>query len=92
MLTLTVNVSGAEEKALRYSMADPQEWFANFVNYRIRVAMQEIYDAEIEKIKSNPKATTIPINVKQVVTDANIKSAAERNLELEEMMKNEKIV
>lgn len=92
MLTLTVTVTGAEEKALRYSMADPQEWFANFVDYRTRVAMQEIYDLEVEKIKADPNATTIPINIKQVVTDSNVKSAAERNLEMKEIMKNEKMV
>lgn len=81
-MTITVTVSDAEEKALKWMAADPQVWAENFIKQRALIAMNEIYEMEIARMKSDPNTTHIPVNVEQVVLDAQIKSAAERMLDL----------
>lgn len=82
MMTITVTVSDAEEKALKWMAADPQYWAENFIKQRALIAMNEIYEMEIAKLKSDPNTTHIPVNVEQVVLGAEIKTAAERLNEL----------
>lgn len=81
-MTITVTVSDSEEKALKWMAADPQVWAENFIKQRALIAMNEIYEMEIARMKSDPNTTHIPVNVEQVVLDAKIKSAAERMLDL----------
>jgi len=77
-MILSVELTPVEEKALKYVAADPQEWFANFVQHRARIAIQEIYDLEVAKAKADPNTTHIPVNIEDVVLAADIKSAAEQ--------------
>jgi hypothetical protein len=82
MMTITVTVSDVEEKALKWMSFDPQVWAENFIKQRAKIAMNEIYEMEIARMKADPNTTHIPINVEQVVMEANIKSGAERMQEL----------
>lgn len=79
MATYTVTLTDAEDKALRTVAVDPQEWIDNAVHNRCRIAIDEIYLAEVERMTADPDITTIPADKEQVVLAAEIQSAAERN-------------
>jgi hypothetical protein len=82
MNTFTITITDAELKALAYSVVDPQEWVDNAVHERCRVAMEEIFVAEVARMVADPTTTSIPADREQVVLDADIQSAAERHEEL----------
>ena len=83
MTTLTIELTAAQEKALAYVAASPQEWAENAVHNRCRIAMDEIYDAEVARMTADPDITSIPADKDAVVLAADIQSAAERNAEAE---------
>jgi hypothetical protein len=83
MATLTIELTATQEKALAYVAASPQEWAENAVHNRCRIAMDEIYDAEVARMTADPAITNIPADKDAVVLAADIQSAAERNAEAE---------
>jgi hypothetical protein len=83
MTTLTIELTAAQEKALAYVAASPQEWAENAVHNRCRIAMDEIYDAEVARMTADPDITSISADKDAVVLAADIQSAAERNAEAE---------
>ena len=74
----TVTLTDAEDKALRYVALDPQDWIDNAVHNRCRQAIDAIYTAEVERMTADPEITSIPADKTQVVLDADIMSAADR--------------
>ena len=76
-MILSVTLTPVEEKALKYAAVDPQEWFANFVQHRARIAIQEIYDIEVAKAIADPNQASIPTNVDDVVLASTLPSAAD---------------
>ena len=83
MTTLTIELTATQEKALAYVAASPQEWAENAVHNRARIAIDEIYDAEVARMTADPDITSIPADKDAVVLAADIPSAAERNAESE---------
>jgi hypothetical protein len=79
MNTFAVTLTDAELKALAWTSADPQEWIDNAVHNRCRIAMDEIYQMEVERMTADPNITSIPADKEQVILAADILSAAERN-------------
>ena len=79
MATLTIELTPTQEKALAYVAASPQEWAENAVHNRCRIAIDEIYDAEVARMTADPDITSIPADKDAVVLAADIQSAAERN-------------
>jgi len=78
MNTFTVTLTDAELKALAYIAYNPQDWINNVVHERCRIAMEEIFTAEVARMVADPTTTSIPANREQVVLNADITSAAER--------------
>ena len=83
MTTLTIELTETQEKALAYVAVSPQEWAENAVHNRARIAIDEIYADEVERMTADPDITSIPADKDAVVLAANIKTAAERNAESE---------
>lgn len=83
MATYTVTLTDAEDKALRHVTLDPQEWIDNAVHNRCRIAIDDIYTAEVERMTNDPDITSIPADKDQVVLDAEVLSVAERNEQAE---------
>jgi len=79
MATLTIELTATQEKALAYVAVSPQEWAENAVHNRARIAIDEIYDAEVARMTADPDITSIPADKDAVVLAADIQSAAERN-------------
>lgn len=75
--TYTVELTEAQQKALEYVAVDPAEWIRNVVHNRCRMAMDDIYNAEVVRMTNDPNITAIPADKNQVVLDADIQTAAE---------------
>lgn len=82
MATYTVILTDAEDKALRYVALDPQDWIDNAVHNRCRQAVDQIYQEEVERMTADPDITSIPANKEQVVLDADIMSAADKQAQV----------
>ena len=81
--TYTVSITDAEKKALEYIALSVQDWIDNAVDNRARIAMDEIYAAEVARMTADPDITNIPADKDVVVLAADIKSAATRQAEAE---------
>lgn len=77
-----VTLTEAQDKALAYVAADPAEWIQNAASERARIAMEEIFQMEVQRMLQDPTITEIPADREAVVMAADIKSAAERNIEV----------
>jgi len=80
--TYTITLTDAEDKALGYVAVSQQDWIDNAVHNRCRIAIDEIVNAEVEKKLA--AGETISGSKEDIVNAADIKSAAERNLESQE--------
>jgi hypothetical protein len=74
-----VTLTDAEDKALRYVAADPQDWIDNVVHNRCRQAIDDIYTAEVERMTADPEIESVPADKGRVVLEAQVLSVAERN-------------
>lgn len=81
MVDLTITLTDAEYKALAYVAVDPVEWITNFAKNRANAAMQEVYVSEIARLNADPDVETIPADPEEVLRNAPLVSAAERQAE-----------
>ena len=86
MTTYTITLTDAEVKAMEYVALSVQDWADNALQNRARIAMDEIYDAEVARMTADPTITSIPADKEAVVLAADIKSAAVRQAESEAEM------
>jgi hypothetical protein len=75
MAEYTVTLTEAQEKALAHVAYDPQEWIQNAVSERARLAMEEIFNNEVQRMLADPNVTEIPADRETVVLAADIKTA-----------------
>jgi|TARA_B110000238_G_C15849662_1_gene320456 hypothetical protein len=80
-MNITITLTAAQEKGLAYVALSPQEWAENAVHNRCRIAIDEIYNAEVARMTADPAITSIPADKDAVVLAADIKSAATRQAE-----------
>jgi hypothetical protein len=85
--TYTVSITDAEKKALEYIALSVQDWIDNAVHNRARIAIDEIYNAEVARMTADPDITSIPADKEAAVLAADIKSVAVRNAEQEAEVK-----
>ena len=86
MNTFTVTLTDAELKALAYVALDPQEWIDNAVHNRCRQAIDQIYAEEVQRMTDDHSIDSIPANKEQVVLDAQVQSATDRQAAAESEM------
>lgn len=77
MATYTINLSDAEDKALGVVAFSQDDWIQNAVKERCRIAMEEIVNAEVQRLLGEGKSITGSKD--DIVMAAPIKSAAERS-------------
>lgn len=77
-MDINITLTEAEAKALAYVALSPQEWAENAIRERARIAMEEIFQIEVQRMLADPNTTEIPANREVVVLAADIQSAAER--------------
>ena len=83
MTTYTITLTDAETKAMEHVAFSVQDWADNALKNRARQAIDEIYNSEVARMTADPSITSIPADKDQVVLNADIKSAAERQAEEE---------
>ena len=83
MATYTTTLTAAETKAMEYIAVSVQDWADNALQNRARIAIDEIYNAEVARMTADPDITSIPADKDAVVLAADIKSAATRQAEAE---------
>ncbi len=81
MTTYTINLTDAEDKALKFVAFSAQDWIDNAVHERCRLAIEEIVNAEVQR----KLAAGQPITGSKddIVLAADIESAGERQARLE---------
>ena len=81
--TYTTTLTDSEVKAMEYVAFSVQDWADNALKNRARIAIDEIYNSEVARMTADPDITTIPADKDQVVLEADIKSAATRQAEVD---------
>ena len=81
MTTYTITLSAAEDKALHVVALSAQDWIDNAVHERCRVAIEEIVAEEVQRLLAAGQPITGTKD--DIVLNAPVKSAAERNAEFE---------
>lgn len=76
-MDITITLTEAEAKALSHVALDPSEWATNVVKERCRLAMEDIFQTEVQRMIADPAITEIPADREAVVLAADIVSAAE---------------
>lgn len=79
-MDITITLTEAEHKALAYVALDPQEWVQNAASARAHTAMEEIFQAEVQRMLSDPTVTEIPADREAVVLASELPSAAQRQV------------
>jgi hypothetical protein len=81
MVTYTITLSDAEDKALHVVALSAQDWIDNAVHERCRIAIDEIVNTEVQR----KLAAGEPITGSKddIVIAADIESAAERQVRME---------
>jgi hypothetical protein len=87
MTTYTITLSDAEDKAIHVVALDAQDWIENAVHNRCRIAMEEIIAAEVQRLLAAGQPITGTKD--DIVLNAPVKSAAERQAELEAQRQQE---
>jgi hypothetical protein len=77
MNTFTITLTDAELKALAFVAYDPQDWMDNAIRERCRLAIEEIFTAEVARMVADPSTTSIPADREAIVLAADIKTAKE---------------
>ena len=77
----TITLTDAEDKALGFVAFSQQEWINNAIHERCRLAIEEIVSAEVQR--KLDAGESITGSKEDIVNAAPIKSAAERQDELE---------
>lgn len=83
-MNYTITLTEAEDLALQYVAADPQDWIDNAATNRARIAIDEICDLYVKtKLENNQPitATNKPDMVLAAYQEGLIKTAAQRNEE-----------
>jgi hypothetical protein len=81
MTTYTITLTNAEDKALHSVAISAQDWIDNAVHERCRIAIEEIFIAEAQRIAS--AGGEISGTKDEIVMAANVESAVERQARLE---------
>jgi hypothetical protein len=79
MATYTITLTDAEDKALGAVAFSQDEWIQNVVHHRCAVSMEEIVNAEVQRMFAIGQPITG--TKEEIVLAAKIKSAAERHAE-----------
>ena len=82
--TYTITLNDAEVKAMEHVSYSVQEWAENALKDRARKAKDEIYNAEVARMTADPDITSIPADIDQVVLDADLETAKEREDKFQE--------
>ncbi len=83
-MNYTITLTEAEDLALQYVAADPQDWIDNAATNRARIAIDEICDLYVKTKLENNQPITVTNKTDMVLAayeEGLVKTAAQRNEE-----------
>ena len=83
MSQYTITLTLEQEKALLSDMISIQNWIENAITNKARQCTDQIVKDEIKRMQNDPNITTIPADKDEILRNAEIQIAAERQAELE---------
>ncbi len=78
MPQITFELTDVEAMVLAHIALDPLDFIDNLATWRARLAMDEIVEMEIARMIADPNTPTIPSDRDQIVQNAVLTPAAER--------------
>lgn len=78
MTKYTVELTDSEVKAMEFVAYSVQDWIDNAVKNRVRRAIDQIYNMEVERMTADPEITSIPADKNQVVLDADLETLKDK--------------
>lgn len=78
-MEIKITLTEAEAKALAYIADDPQVWVQNAASERASIAMEQIFQMEVQRMLADPTVTEIPADREAVVLAADILPQIDRN-------------
>lgn len=69
MITYTITLTEAEDKALRFVANDVQDWIDNAVHERCRIAIDEVVRIEMQRMLADPSVQQIPADKETIVAN-----------------------
>lgn len=87
MKTYTIEITDAQDLALRHVAVDPQFWIQNMVNVRCDLAIEDIVKMEIERKLAARE--TITGSKDDIVLASGIESSVERQARFDAMVPQE---
>jgi hypothetical protein len=76
----TITLTDVQDKALRLTVADPQDWIENAVFNRCRIAIDDIATSETARMIADPAITSIPADKATLVMQAEFPAPVEPSL------------
>lgn len=77
MVTYTVTLSEAEDKAIHYVASSAQAWIDNAVHERCRIAIDQIVNEQVQALLAS-NTPMVGTSKEDIVMNANIVMAADR--------------
>jgi hypothetical protein len=78
MSQITFELTDLQATILGHIAMDPLDWIGNIVEWQANIATDEIVEMEVQRMLADPTITTIPSDRNQIVENAVLVPAAER--------------
>lgn len=78
-----ITLTPEQEKALLTDMLSIQDWIENAITNKARQCTDQIVNDEIKRMQDDPSITTIPADKNEIIKNAEVKTAAEKQAEFE---------
>jgi hypothetical protein len=78
MSQITFELTDLQATVLAHIALDPLDFIGNIVEWQANLAIDEIVEIEVQRMIADPNTTTIPSDRNQIVENAVLVPAAER--------------
>jgi len=82
MYEINITLTDLEAKVWHHFIADGQEWTENVVRNEIRRCIDAVYDKEASRMLADPSVTQMPASKMEIVAQAELISAKDRDQQL----------
>jgi hypothetical protein len=82
-MEITITISDVQKRALEHVMYDIQQWMQEAIEFRARIAAEELLQEETQRLIKDPNVKTIPANKDEIILNSLIETAKQRTIRLE---------
>lgn len=84
-MNIELTLTDVQSKCLSTEIVDIQAHFQQLAEHMAERIGEAIYEAEVARMNADPDITTIPADKNQVILDADVQTAAEKQAATEAM-------